>query len=30
MSLLFQFLHKHLLADELMDSLKKFEDFKNF
>ena len=30
MSLLFQFLDKHLLADELMDSLKKFEDFENF
>ena len=30
MSLLFQFLDQHLLADELMDSLKKFEDFENF
>ena len=30
MSLLFQFLDKHLLADELMDSFKKFEDFENF
>ena len=30
MSLLFQFLDKHLLADELIDSLKKFEDVENF
>ena len=30
MSLLFQFLDKHLLEDELMDSLNKFEDFENF
>ena len=30
MSLLFQFLDKHLLEDDLMDSLNKFEDFENF
>ena len=30
MSLLFQLLDKHLLEDELMDSLNKFEDFENF
>ena len=29
MSLLFQFLDKHLLEVELMDSLNKFEDFEN-
>ena len=30
MNILFQFLDKHLLEDELMDSLNKFEDFENF
>ena len=30
MSLLLQFLDKHLLEDELIDSLNKFEDFENY